>query len=236
MQKEHNLTHRDLFNLVQATHDFCTENEIPYAIVGGVGVQSHLVNSITHASGGPTSISEDRRNSNIFGWLLRNTNDIDVVMLTDRSNERLDFEIEKYLIQNLPNFSGLTPKSGTLKVNTNRSEISLQVTTDSVKYKGFEESLFEYQVDSANELELIYSERGPVNRTNVKVPTSEILALPKLSRYSVSDMQDLQNLIRITRIHGQGFDKNAVKSIAKRYAPNNSHTLVSRLDEIMSTI
>jgi hypothetical protein len=43
-------------------------------------------------------------------------------------------------------------------------------------------------------------------------------------------------LIRITRIHGQGFDKNAVKSIAKRYAPNNSHTLVSRLDEIMSTI
>jgi len=234
LKSKNTLLDREYFDLVGTLNDFAEENGVRYAIVGGGAVQAHLADILTNKSGHRKPKFESIRDARSqLEHIFRPTEDIDIVMLTDENHKFFSFNLEQY-IRDMYQPKSVTQSHKSMGVARNGHQIRVQLATDPKAYKGFEDELFNYQVESAVEMDLIYDHRGKGLTTNVVVPKPELLILPKISRFSSGDIIDVNNLTKALKSSGRGFDRAEVRSLVKEFAPERADILMSNLDEILN--
>lgn len=234
LQSKNTLLDREYFNLISTLHDFSEESGVKYAIVGGGAIQTYLADILTNKQNNRKPKFESIRDAKSqLEHVFRPTDDIDIVMLTKENPRFFSFNLEQYIQENYQPQS-LKPSHKAMTVSRNGHQMRVQLATDPKIYRGFEDELFNYQVESANELELVYDHRGKGTSTTIVVPKPEVLILPKISRFSPGDIIDLNNLTKGLKASGIGFDRAEVRGLVKEFAPERSEILMSNLDTILN--
>ena len=234
LKSKNTLLDTEYFDLISTLHDFSEDTEVKYAIVGGGAIQAYLADILTNKHGNRKPKFESIRDAKSqLEHVFRPTDDIDIVMLTKENPSFFSFNLEQYIHQNYqPN--SIKPSHKAMTVSRNGHQMRVQLATDPKIYRGFEDELFNYQVESANKLKLIYDHRGKGKSTTVFVPKPEVLVLPKISRFNPGDIIDLNNLTKGLKASGIGFDRAEVRGLVKEFAPERADILMSNLDTILN--
>ena len=237
IEERNTIEDRQMYELLSNIHDFSSHEEIPYAVVGGLGIQSQLTDLLTNPKYEGVTFESIR---DIKSKLPRNeehciiyrpTEDIDVVFLTDETDNVISSKLENFLRQTYSDNIRSEPKF--LVTENNDKRIRIQLATSADKYRGFSNELFQYQVETADKLIIPYDHRGSGRSTELIVPKKEVLILPKLSRLSESDLIDLNEIVRMSEARKVPIDLQEVRSLAKAYS-SNPESIVSNLERIIS--
>jgi len=230
VEEKNNIGDIEMFNLLSEINDFSNNENIPYAIVGGLGIQAQLTDLLTNPEYvGVTFDSIRSIKERLPTSIYRNTEDIDVVFLTEDSDTVLSSKLERHLRETYSQNIRSEPK---FLVTENRNKkIRIQIASTAEKYRGFSDDLFRYQVDTADTLKLPYDHRGSRRSTELVVPKKEVLILPKLSRVSDTDLVDLNELIRLASARDP-IDVQEVRSLAKAYS-DNPDIIIGNLERII---
>ena len=232
IQERNTIEDRQMYELLSNIHDFSEYEEIPYAVVGGLGIQSQLTDLLTNPEyEGVTFESIRDIKSKLPSSIYRPTEDIDVVFLTEETDAVISSKLENFLRHTYSNNIRSEPKF--LVTENNDKRIRIQLATSAEKYRGFSNELFEYQVETADKLTIPYDHRGSGRSTELIVPKKEVLILPKLSRLSESDLIDLNEIVRMSEARKVPIDLQEVRSLAKAYS-SNPESIVSNLERIIS--
>jgi len=232
IQERNTIEDRQMYELLSNIHDFSSHEEIPYAVVGGLGIQSQLTDLLTNPKYEGVTFESIRDIKSILPRsIYRPTEDIDVVFLTDETDNVISSKLENFLRHTYSDNIRSEPKF--LVTENNDKRIRIQLATSADKYRGFSNELFQYQVETADKLIIPYDHRGSGRSTELIVPKKEVLILPKLSRLSESDLIDLNQIVRMSEARKVPIDLQEVRSLAKAYS-SNPESIVSNLERIIS--
>ncbi len=233
IKDKNTLLDKEYFELVETLDSFAKENSIPYVIVGGGAVQAHLSDILTNPSQNQKPLYQSMREARAqLEHVFRPTDDIDIVMLTNENYRFFSYELENHIRERFsPNIKKSHKSLGVIK---NGHQMRVQLATDPKIYQGFDDALFNYQVESATELDITYDHRGKGCSSKIVVPKPEVLILPKISRFSSGDRIDIYNLTKALSSSGRGFDRSEVRSLVKEFAPDQASRLMKNLDEILN--
>lgn len=185
------LLNEEYMRVLERVSGAFSNHNIPYAVVGGSGVQVTIAGVLT--GNGKASVAERKYE---LQWVLRPTDDIDLATKSDKFN--IGTALQELSISD-PSIDVPLPYSTTPIVDVKRKDgaikhIHLNIQTEQEEFKGLTPH-YEEVIETAQPVMLRYNAHTEPFKTYVALP--ELLIASKLTRSKTKDIVDITNLFRI---------------------------------------